>query len=315
MVASCVGTVDYLAGNRGRHVCPRWQCRRYHVRMAIPATLTVPRSTPAARMTIGELLRDWRQRRRLSQLELALEAEISTRHLSFVETGRARPSRALLMQLAEVLQVPLRERNALLVSAGFAPVFSECPLDDPRLAAARAAVQLVLDGHEPFPALALDRHWNLLQANAAAQRLLQGLPAELLRPPVNVLRLSLHPDGLGPRIVNLGEWRAHLLARLRRQVAASGDPQLHGLLQELAVYPPLAGESHGEPSTPYADVVVLLRLRLPQGELALFSTITVFGTPVDITLAELALEAFYPADPASAALLRALAVRAGPESG
>lgn len=275
--------------------------------MAIPASTIAPRSLPAARMTIGALLRDWRQRRRLSQLELALEAEISTRHLSFVETGRARPSRELVLQLAELLQVPLRERNALLVTAGFAPVYSERPLDDPRLAAARAAVQLVLDGHDPYPALALDRHWNLLQANAAAQRLLQGIPAALLQPPVNVLRLSLHPDGLGPRIVNLGEWREHLLARLRRQVAASGDPVLHGLLQELAAYPPLAGETHGDPSTPHADVVVLLRLRLPQGELALFSTITVFGTPVDITLSELALEAFYPADAASAGVLRALA--------
>lgn len=257
--------------------------------------------------TLGRMLRDWRQRRRLSQLELALEAQISTRHLSFLETGRALPSREMLLHLAELLQVPLRERNAWLGAAGFAPLFGERRLDDPELAAARAAVQLVLHGHEPFPAIAVDRHWNLQLANAAAQRLLAGIPAELLAPPLNVLRLSLHPQGLAPRIVNLGEWRGHLLARLRGQVAASGDPQLLELLRELSALPPLPGEQRAKASTPCADVVVLFRLALPQGELALFSTITVFGTPIDVTLSELALEAFFPADASSAALLRQLA--------
>jgi transcriptional regulator with XRE-family HTH domain len=262
---------------------------------------------PEAPTAVGGMLRDWRLRRRLSQLDLSCEADISTRHLSFVETGRSQPSRDMLLHLADLLQVPLRERNALLLAAGFAPVFSQRPLDDPRLAAAREAVQLVLGGHEPYPALAVDRHWNLLLANRAAQRLLRGIPDALLQPPTNVLRLSLHPQGLAPRIVNLGEWRAHLLMRLRGQVAASGDPALATLLQELAAYPPLPGEVDGGASTPHADVVVLLRLRLPQGELALFSTITVFGTPVDITLSELALESFFPADRASATLLRQLA--------
>jgi transcriptional regulator with XRE-family HTH domain len=268
---------------------------------------TRTRPAPGTPTAVGGMLRDWRLRRRLSQLDLSCEADISARHLSFVETGRSQPSRDMLLHLAELLQVPLRERNALLLAGGFAPVFSQRPLDDPRLAAAREAVRLVLGGHEPYPALAVDRHWNLLLANRAAQRLLAGIPEALLQPPVNVLRLSLHPQGLAPRIVNLGEWRAHLLMRLRGQVAASGDPALTTLLQELAAYPPLPGEVDTGTSTPHPDVVVLLRLRLAQGELALFSTITVFGTPVDVTLSELALESFFPADPASAALLRQLA--------
>jgi transcriptional regulator with XRE-family HTH domain len=256
---------------------------------------------------VGDLLREWRQRRRMTQLDLACEAEVSTRHVSFVETGRARPSREMLLHLAELLQVPLRERNTLLAAAGFAPMFAQRSLDDPRLAAAREALQMVIDGHDPYPALAVDRHWNLLLINAAAQRLLAGVPPALLAPPVNVLRLSLHPDGLATRIVNLGEWRGHLLARLRLQVAASGDPQLAGLLAELAAYPPLPGEQPTPVSSPSAEVMMLLRLRTALGELALFSTITVFGTPVDVTLSEMALESFYPADPASAALLRKMA--------
>lgn len=255
----------------------------------------------------GNLLRQWRQRRRLSQLDLACEAEISTRHLSFVENGRARPSRDMLLHLAELLDLPLRERNVLLLAGGFAPVYRERSLHDPSLAAAREAVQLVLNGHEPYPAVAVDRHWNLVLANAAALRLLADLPDALKQPPLNVLRLSLQPEGLGGRIVNLGEWRPHLLARLRAQVHASGDPVLAELLAELAAMPPLPGERAGAPSTPNADVVVLLRLRTPMGELALFSTITVFGTPVDVTLAELALESFFPADAQTAAILRALA--------
>ena len=175
---------------------------------------------------VGTLLREWRQRRRLSQLELAAEAEISTRHLSFLETGRALPSRAMLLQLAEQLNVPLRERNLLLVAGGFAPVFPERPLDDPALRAAQNAVERVLAGHEPYPALAIDRHWNMLAANRSVAPLLAGVAAELLQSPVNVLRLSLHPAGLAPRIANLREWRAHLLARLRRQIDLSGDEAL-----------------------------------------------------------------------------------------
>lgn len=254
----------------------------------------------------GQLLREWRQRRHLSQLELALEAEISTRHLSFVETGRARPSREMLLHLAELLEMPLRERNVLLVTAGFAPVFAERGLDAPELEAARTAVMLVLDGHDPFPAVALDRHWNLVMANRAAQRLLAAVAPAMLAPPVNMMRLSLHPDALGGMILNLDEIRAHMLHRLRRQVATSGDPVLAALLRELSELP--AARSPSVPHRdPYGGVVVPLRLRTPLGELNLFSTLTVFGSPIEVTLSELALESFFPADPASAALLRRMA--------
>lgn len=252
---------------------------------------------------VGELIRDWRQRRRMSQLDLACEAEISTRHLSYVETGRAQPSREMLLHLAERLEVPLRERNALLLAAGFAPMFKERSLDDPALHAARQAVDLVLRGHEPFPALAVDRHWNLVAMNGAVAPLMEGVAPELLQPPVNVLRLALHPNALAPRIANLGEWRAHLVARLHQQIAASGDPALAALLQELLDYPvPTDAGTHA--ATDYAGVVVPLRLHTPQGCLSFFSTITVFGTPVDVTLAELAIEAFFPADEGTAQALR-----------
>jgi transcriptional regulator with XRE-family HTH domain len=264
---------------------------------------------------IGEHLREWRQRRRLSQLDLAVEAEISTRHLSFLETGRARPSRDMVLRLAEQLDVPLRERNVLLVSAGYAPMFSERGLDDPALAAARHAIDLVLKGHEPFPALAVDRHWILRAANGALAPLLADLPADLLAPPVNVLRLSLHPHGLAPRIANYAEWRAHLLSRLHRQVEVTADPALMGLLEELRALPtpPQARASPHARAEDYGGVVVPLRLRVGDATLSLFSTTTVFGTPVDVTLSELAIEAFYPADAATAGMLRRLsAAAAGP---
>jgi transcriptional regulator with XRE-family HTH domain len=255
----------------------------------------------------GELLRDWRRRRRLSQLELAGEAEISTRHLSFVETGRSRPSRELILHLGSLLELPLRERNRLLLAAGFAPQFAENALSSAALQRAHEAVQRVLEAHQPYPALAVDRHWNLLLSNRPAQRLLQGIAPHLLTPCPNVLRISLHPQGLAPAIINLGEWRHHLLHRLRRLATGSGDPQMAELLEELSGYPPLADEQAGAThESPMPDVVVLFRLRSPLGELALFSTITLFGTPTDITLSELALEAFYPADAATAERLRAL---------
>jgi transcriptional regulator with XRE-family HTH domain len=251
---------------------------------------------------IGTLLRDWRRRRRLSQLDLALDAEISTRHLSFLETGRARPSREMLLRLSAALDVPLRERNALLLVAGFAPAFPERPLDDPALAAAREAVERLLAAHEPFPALAVDRHWTLAAANGAVTPLLEGAAPPLLRPPVNVLRLSLHPQGLAPRIDNLREWRGHVLERLRRQIAAWADPVLVDLHREL--------ESYGAPSEAAASrepvIVVPLRLRAGGRLLSLLSTTTVFGTPRDVTLSELAIESFFPADPATAAALRAM---------
>lgn len=257
---------------------------------------------------LGELIRDWRRRRRLSQLELAGEAEISTRHLSFLETGRARPSRELILHLGTLLELPLRERNRLLLAAGFAPQFAERELSSAALQQAHEAVQRVLEAHEPYPALAVDRHWNLLLSNRPAQALLQGVAPHLLTPVANVLRISLHPDGLAPQIINLGEWRQHLLHRLRRLVAGSADPLLASLLDELASYPRLPGEIDANSHTsPMPDIAVLFRLRSPVGELALFSTITIFGTPTDITLSELALEAFYPADALTAERLRALA--------
>src|SRR5579883_3048828 len=253
---------------------------------------------------IGDLLREWRQRRRMSQLDLACEADISTKHLSFLETGRSQPSRDMLLHLAERLEIPLRERNLLLVAAGYAPVFPERPLADPALDAARKAMELVLAGHEPYPALAVDRHWTLVAANAAVAPLLAGVDPALTRPPVNVLRLSLHPQGLAPRIANLREWRAHLLARLHHQVDITADRVLVELINELAAYPaPRATPGAGAKSD-YAGVVVQYKPATERGVLSFFSTTTVFGTPVDITLSELALECFYPADPATAESLR-----------
>ena len=253
---------------------------------------------------VGELLREWRQRRRRSQLDLALDTDISTRHLSFLETGRASPSRDMVLRLAEQLDVPLRERNTLLVAAGFAPVFPERPLADPALRGARQAMEQVLAGHAPYPALAIDRLWTMVAANGAVAPLLDGVAPALLQPPVNVLRLSLHPDGIAPRIGNLGEWRAHLLARLRRQVELSADAALADLLRELSAYPAPHGRPPAEPEP--GGPLVPLRLTARGETLNLFSTTTVFGTPVDITVAELALEAFFPADAATADALRRL---------
>lgn len=257
---------------------------------------------------VGDLLREWRQRRRLSQLDLAGEAEISTRHLSFVESGRAQPSRDMVLHLAERLEVPLRERNVLLVAAGYAPIFRERPLADPALQSARRAVDLVLKGHEPYPALAVDRHWAMVASNGAVAPLVAGADASLLQPPVNVLRLSLHPKGLAPRIANLAEWRAHLLERLRRQVEVSADPVLSQLLKELHGYPAPGTARQRKPANggEFAGVVVPLQFLTDAGTLSFFSTTTVFGTPIDITLSELALEAFFPADAATAEALRRL---------
>lgn len=257
---------------------------------------------------IGTLLRDWRQRRRMSQLDLACEAEISTRHLSFMETGRAQPSREMLLHLAEQLEVPLRERNLLLVAAGYAPVFPERPLDDPALQEARRAIGLVLTGHEPYPAVAVDRHWTLQAANNCIGPFLADIAPALLQPPINVLRLSLHPAGMAPRIVNLAEWRAHVLARLRRQIDLSGDAVLVDLLTELAAYPyERAGAGPPPSERSFTAAVVSLQLITSAGRINFFSTTMVFGTPIDITLSELALEAFFPADEASAEVMRRLA--------
>jgi transcriptional regulator with XRE-family HTH domain len=254
---------------------------------------------------IGTLLREWRQRRRLSQLDLSLDANISTRHLSYVETGRAAPSRAMVLHLAEQLEVPLRERNTLLAAAGYAPIYRERALADPALQAAREAVELVLRAHEPYPALAVDRHWNMLSHNRPVMALLEGVAPELLQPPINVLRLSLHPQGMASKIVNLAAWRTHLFERLRHQITVSADPALTALLEELQSYP---GSTVDEPYEAIAlnAVALPLQLRTAMGVLSFISTITVFGTPVDITLSELALETFFPADAATAQVLRHL---------
>jgi transcriptional regulator with XRE-family HTH domain len=264
----------------------------------------IPRHSATTTRPVGELLREWRQRRRLSQLDFAVEAQISSKHLSFIETGRARPSREMLLKLAELLEVPLRERNTLLIAAGFAPMFSERKLDE--MQAARDAMDMVLKGHEPYPALAIDRHWTMLAANRAVAPLLADIDATLLEPPVNVLRLSMHPNGLAPRIVNFVQWRAHLLTRLRRQIAMTADTVLIELLEELSGYPvphTATGETDREGSNAF---VVPLRLATPAGVLSFIGTTTVFGTPTDVTLSELALESFFPADAATAAALSQL---------
>lgn len=261
-------------------------------------------ATIARRRPVGELLRDWRQRRRLSQLELSVRADISTRHLSFLETGRSRPSSTMVLRIAEELDVPLRDRNQLLLAAGFAPTYSENSLDSPRMTAVRAAVRQVLAAHEPFPAVVVDRAWNILENNRGIALFLTDVASDLLVPPINALRVTLHPDGLAPRIVNLGEWREHLLGRLRRQVAASADTAQAHLLEELSGYPcadaepPAAQPGHGE-------IFVPLRLRHQDTELSFFSTCATFGTPLDITTAELAIESFFPADATTTAAVTA----------
>src|SRR4051794_10208660 len=241
-------------------------------------------SPPTAADSFGAHLRHWRQHRRLSQLDLAHEAQVSTRHLSYVETGRAEPSREMVLRLAERLEVRLRERNALLVAAGYAPMYRQRSLDDPALASARRAVDLVLKGHEPFPALAVDRHWNLVACNALVPMLMAGAAPELVAPPVNVLRLSMHPDGIASRIANFAQWRAHLLERLQQQIAATGDAVLQALHDELAAFP-APNVSHDAPKADIdlSGVVVPFQLVTPNGVLSFISTTTIFGTPVDVT--------------------------------
>ena len=254
---------------------------------------------------IGEHLREWRQRRHLSQLDLAGEAEISARHLSFVETGRSAPSRDMVLKLAERLDVPLRERNVLLVAAGFAPAFPQRGLDDPALKSAREAIDLVLKAHEPNPALAYDRHWNLVSANRMLAPLLEGVPAKLLSPPLNILRLAFHPEGLAPRTVNLGTWAAHLLERVHHQCEVTADAELIKLYNDLKSYPlparsgPVVADS----------VAIPYKLRHRGDVLSFISTTMVFGTPVDVMLSELALETFFPADELTARRLKEMQPR------
>jgi|AraplaCL_Cvi_mCL_1032061.scaffolds.fasta_scaffold00094_113 transcriptional regulator with XRE-family HTH domain len=256
--------------------------------------------------TFGGLLKSWRNRRGISQLDLACAASLSARHLSFLETGRSKPSRQMALNLAEHLGLPLRERNRWLAAAGFAPVYPEKALTEPGRQMAQDALGLVLRAHEPWPALAVDRHWMLLQANRAVAPLLEGVAPELLAPPVNVLRLSLHPAGLAPRIWNYAEWRTHVLTRLRLEVSASGDPDLDRLHNELAALPTQLRGSSSRRGPDLGGLAASLVLDTAQGRLTLFTTTTVFGTATDVTLDEVTLESFFPADAESGERLRAL---------
>ncbi|MEZ5709549.1 MAG: helix-turn-helix transcriptional regulator [Blastomonas sp.] len=252
---------------------------------------------------VGSQLRQWREYRRLSQLDLALDAGISARHLSFVETGRSRPSRAVIGLLADRLDVPLRARNELLLAAGLAPEFGETPLHAPDMAQSMTLIEHLLKGHEPFPALVVDRHWHLLAANRAVAILTEQIASHLMEPPVNVLRLALHPDGLAPQIVNYSAWRSSILSRLDREIEASGDAGLIALRAELAGYAGSANDNHGDVPDAVATPLVIDSVA---GRLSFYSTITVFGTPRDVTLSEIALETFLPADEQTGRALRAL---------
>ena len=255
---------------------------------------------------IGSELRTWRERRRLSQLHLALDADISQRHLSFMESGRSVPSREMLLRLAERLDVPLRERNKLLVTAGYAPVFAERALDDPAMQQARATIDRVLAAFEPFPALVIDRHWHMVAANRMVLPLSSTAAPRLLAPPVNVLRLTLDPEGLAPSIENLDEWRAHLLARLARQHAVSNDPALRALEIELrALGGPVPAEDVHSPDA----IAVTLRMRSPMGVLSFISSTMVFGAPLEVNLSELAIEIFLPVDAFTTQVLETVAAQ------
>lgn len=251
--------------------------------------------------SVGEHLRTWRQRRHLSQLDLATEAEISTKHLSFVETGRAHPSRDMLLHLAHHLSIPLREQNILLQSAGFAPQYAIGPIDGPDLASAKQTIDLLLKAHEPFPALAIDRHWNLIAHNSALIPLMQAADPKLLEPPINVIRVSLHPDGLASIIVNYAEWKRHILERLDRQFETTADDVIGDLLREVRGYP-IPPDSRRTPGTNRGidhSIAIPLVIRLGETLMSFLSTTTVFGTPTDVTLSELAIETFFPADEAT----------------
>jgi len=253
---------------------------------------------------VGQLLREWRSRRRLSQLDLANVAGISARHLSFVETGRSRPSREMVLHLADQLDVPLRERNALLIAGGFAPTFHATDFDAPEMQPVREAVDRLLAAHEPYPAILVDRQWTLMAANRAAIVLVDGIAPGLLDPPCNVLRATLHPHGLSSRIQNLDEWFDHILGNLRRQVAVTGDEDLRALADELVGYATELGARVPPPHEGSRAIAVPMRVRTDDGELAFITMIATFGTALDITLTELAIETFLPADAATAAALQ-----------
>ncbi|GHD95301.1 helix-turn-helix domain-containing protein [Streptomyces naganishii] len=275
--------------------------------MAKTATLdTVPPAVPlaapagSAGQGAGPLLRAWRERRRVSQLELALRAGSSARHISFVETGRSRPSEEMVLRLAEHLDVPVRERNALLLAAGYAPHYPETPLDDPALGALREGLERLIQGYEPYPALVVDATYDVVTANRGITMLLEGVPESLLAPPLNAMRLTLHPEGLAPRIRNLPEWRGHLLAQMERQIALHRSPELRKLYEEVTAYPvPDTGGEPAEPVEPVPYFALPMRIEHEGRVLSFVSSISTFNTPMDVTVAELAIETFLPADPAT----------------
>ncbi len=271
-------------------------------------------TTVVAARGAGALVRDWRQRRRRSQMDLALETGVSTRHLSFVETGRARPSPELLLALADQLEIPLRDRNALLLAAGYAPRYAETGLDDPAMAAARTALQRMLHLHDPYPGLVIGQNWDVMQANAAARRLAAAVPPALAGPPLNVFRACLHPDGLAAATLNFPEWAGYLLGQLGRLRLLTDDPAVAALAREVAGYPNVVALGDWRAAAPGSGgqaVLVPWQVRLHGTELSLFITLTTFGAPRDITLADLAVELFYPADEQTAALLRGWADQGG----
>ncbi|GAA1511263.1 helix-turn-helix transcriptional regulator [Streptomyces albidochromogenes] len=264
-------------------------------------------TTVAVDKGVGTLLRGWREQRRLSQLELALRAGSSARHISFVETGRSRPSEEMVLRLAEHLDVPVRERNALLLAAGYAPQYAETPLDDPALGALREGIERLLTGYEPYPALVVDGSYTVVAANRGIMMLLDGVPEHLLRPPLNAMRLTLHPEGLAPRIRNLGEWRGHLRAQMERQIALDRSPALRAVYDEVSAYPvPEPGEAPRPEDPPYPYFALPLRIEHAGQILSFVSSISTFNTPMDVTVAELAIETFLPADPATVKYLRSL---------
>jgi transcriptional regulator with XRE-family HTH domain len=269
-----------------------------------------PYSGTMARPPVGELLRDWRTRRRRSQMDLALDVGVSTRHLSFVETGRSRPSPELVLAIAHHLDVPLRERNGLLLAAGYAPRFSQMSLDDPAMDHVRASIQRMLDAHDPYPGAVIDRQWNVAMVNRSGMMLANGLPYHVLGPPMNVYRLCLHPEGLARSTTNFTDWATYLLGQLRRSIMLTGDPTLVALLDEVTNYPnvaqiaPMVGVSRGEDP----PILVPFRLATPLGELSLFTTLTTFGTPLDVTIDELAIELFFPADDRSDEMLHTMSL-------
>jgi len=264
-------------------------------------------ATARSHAEVGSLLREWRERRRLTQMELGLEAGISSRHLSFVETGRSKPGREMLLKVAERLEVPFRDRNQLLLAAGHAPAFPERPLDDPALAPIRAALERILTAHDPYPAVVFDRAWNLVSVNAPMAALTQGIEIDpaLLAPPINILQIGLHPRGLAPLIVNLASWRAHFLERLARQIAVTGDDSLGPLMEEVAAYPTSGDEAADATHEPGSEILGPLRLRATGGgEWSLFGMFAGFDTPFEVTTSELAIELLFPADQATEEALR-----------